>query len=268
MDIKEYQRYGEELESLLKVRTFPVAIKWFEKESDVPEDAISPMKDFGKHFSFCQAVAASRMKGWTMAMTIKDHWCWNPLIGFGCVECEPGSESFDAVTDVIFIPDKNKAEKFFSEFPRLPLGKYEAVVTAPLAKVSFEPDVVLVYGDTEQINFLTLMAKSVTGKRVSAEHDGIDSCIYSTVKPFQTNEYTVVFPDIGERERAQARTDEMIFASPAAKIAAVTDSLRETMDMGIGLSARNVELAFDHSRPPFYNDMFRMWGLEEGIDRR
>ena len=268
MEIKNYQNYGKELESLLKLRTFPIAVKWYEKVSDVPEESVFPLKDFGKHLSFCQAMSASRMKGWTVAMTIKDHWCWNPLIGFGCVACEPGTEAFDAVTDVLFIPDKEKAEKFFAEFPRLPLDKYEAVVTAPLEKVTFEPDVILVYGDTEQINFLTLMAKSVTGERIKSEHDGIDSCIYSTVVPFQTNEYKVVFPDIGERERAQTRTDEMIFASPATKIAAVTERLRETMDMGIGLSAQHLELAFDHARPYFYNDMFRLWGLEEGIDRR
>lgn len=268
MDITEYQRCGKELEERLKLRTSPVAVKWARAASDVPAEALFPLRDFGKHLSFCQTIAASRMRGWTMAMGIRDHWCWNPLIGLGCVSCEPGSAAFDAVTDVLFIPDKEKAAQFFAAFPRLPLGKYEAVVTAPLTKASFEPDVVLIYGDTEQINFLTLMAKSVTGARVKAEHDGIDSCIYATVVPFQTQEYTVVFPDIGERERAQARTDEMIFAAPAAGISALTDRLRETMDAGIGLSAGNVELAFDHARPAFYNDMFRLWGLEEGTDRR
>ena len=267
MEIKDYQGCGKELEALLKLRTFPVAVKWYEDTADVPDDAVYPLKDMGKHLSFCQAVSASRMKGWTVAMTIADHWCWNPLIGFGCVPCEPGTEVFDAVTDVLFIPDKEKAEKFFIDFPRLPLGKYKVVVTAPLAKAQFVPDVVMVYGDTEQVNFLTLMTKSLTGSRIKSEHDGIDSCIYSTVVPFQTNEYKVVFPDIGERERAQTRTDEMIFASPGEKIAAVTDRLRETMEMGIGLSAQHLELAFDHARPAFYNDMFRLWGLEEGIDR-
>ncbi|MCD6297993.1 MAG: DUF169 domain-containing protein [Deltaproteobacteria bacterium] len=52
--------YGEELERRIHLKTFPIAIKLLEKESDIPEDAERPLRDFGCRMTLCQGYALSR----------------------------------------------------------------------------------------------------------------------------------------------------------------------------------------------------------------
>lgn len=266
MDIQKFNGYGKELEALLKLRTHPIAIKWYEDIKSIPEGAIFPTKDMDKHLAFCQATAMSRTKGLTIAMTKEDHWCWNPLIGFGSVECNPDTPVFDEIVKYIGIPDKKKAAAFFSKFPRLPLHKYDAVVTAPLEKANFVPDVILVYANTDQTNFMLRIVKTITGTTTKVELDGIDSCIYATVVPYQTGEFKVTFPDPGDRERALARDDEVIFSIPSDRMEEFMNTLKAMSGFGMGYDFTRTEYPLDFSRPPFYNTLFKMWGLEQGED--
>jgi uncharacterized protein (DUF169 family) len=53
--LSEFNRYGEEIEKLVMLRTSPIAVKMIEKESDIPEGAIRPKRDRGYHLAQCQA---------------------------------------------------------------------------------------------------------------------------------------------------------------------------------------------------------------------
>jgi uncharacterized protein (DUF169 family) len=73
--VREFNKYGEELENALILRTSPIAVKMLEKESDIPKEAIRPKKDRKYHIAQCQAFALSRREGTTVAMLKEDHWC-------------------------------------------------------------------------------------------------------------------------------------------------------------------------------------------------
>lgn len=262
MDTEKINEYGRDLETLLKLRTFPVAVKWYENRDNIPKEAVFPKRDMGKSISFCQAKAMSRTKGLTIAMAVEDHWCWNPLVGFGCVDCSPNTPAFDEIIKYIGIPDMKKAAEFFANFPRLPLSRYEAVVTAPLKSASFIPDVILIYANTDQTNFMLRMAKSVSGTTTKTELDGIDSCIYATVVPFLTGEFKVTFPDPGDRERALARDDEVIFSIPIGLLEEFVRTLKIMDSFGMRYDFSRTEYPLEFSRPPFYDTLFKMWGLD------
>jgi uncharacterized protein (DUF169 family) len=262
VDIEQYNEYGKELERMFKLRSLPIALKFFEKAEDVPREALYPKRDLGGHMSVCQAWAYTRMKGLTIAMKKEDHWCWNPLIGYGCVECLPGQPQFEEVIKYISIPDHDKATEFFKNFPRLPMDKYEAVVTAPLATASFVPDVVLIYAEVAKINHMVRCIKSATGNYVSSVFDGIDSCIYATVPSFQKNEYRITFPDPGDRERARARDDEVILTVPGQRMKEFMDAV-EQADRHMGFNDKGFDVCLNHNRPPFYVKLFEMWGLDK-----
>ena len=74
-DLGEFNRYGEELEASLILRSSPIAVKMLQEEADVPEGAIRPARDRGYHLAQCQAFAMSRREGTTVAMLKEDHWC-------------------------------------------------------------------------------------------------------------------------------------------------------------------------------------------------
>jgi len=109
-----------------------------------------------------------------------------------------------------------------------------------------------------------LSEEEATARVLRVCFDGIDSCIYCTVPSFQNNEYRVTFPDPGDRERARATDDEMILTVPAARMEEFMKSVEENQRMGFNDRMQCVEL--DYARPPFYNTLFEMWGLEQGSD--
>lgn len=265
MEIGDINRWGAELEQQMKLETHPIAIKWYEKVEDVPQNALFPKRMMKKHMALCQAFAYVRMKGMTIAMTKEDHWCWNPLVGFGQVDCSPGTEAFNEVVDLLGISDHDKAVEFFTNFPRLPLGRYNALVLAPLAAASFEPDVVLIYSNTAQCNHMIRAIKGATGDYVRSVFDGIDSCIYCTVPSFAENEYRVTLPDPGDRERAHAGDDEIILTIPGKRLEEFMTSF-SAMNRFMGFSKALIDFNLDFARPPFYNKLFDLWGLEKGED--
>ncbi|NLV50086.1 MAG: DUF169 domain-containing protein [Clostridiales bacterium] len=261
MEAAEYNRMGEALQTALRLNTHPIAVKFCERLEDVPENAVFPKKDLGKHISFCQCTALTRFRGMTVAMTKEDHWCWNPLIALGCVECVPGQPTFTEVIKILGIKDPDKAAAFFTEFPRLPLDKYKAVVTTPLTKCTFEPDVAVIYSNTAQMNVIIRAIKGMTGECLKSFFDGIDSCVYATIVPLLSGEYQLTFPDPGDRERARAGDDEVILSVPAAKLPELAEQFK-TPRFGMTYSNDLLELPLEYPLPHFYAKLFDMWGLE------
>ena len=253
---------GAELREMLLLRFEPVAIKLIDNACDIPEGAIYPKRDLGKHIALCQAFAMTRRDRKTVYMDRTSEWCWNPLVGFGFIECVEGSEAFDLICRYLGIADRDAAKEFFSAFPRLEVGKYIGIVTAPLGSCAFEPDIVLIYCNNAQLRSLLWAIKNLTGKVVSTQLDAIDSCVYACVPAMQSGEFKVTIPDIGEYERALSSEDEIILSVPGGRIEGLTRSLRSFSDrgMGYGQLSKNMQLEFPH--PPFYNELFRMWGLD------
>jgi len=264
-DIQTLNEQARRLDDLLRLETYPLAVKWYEDARDVPAGAMFPMRDKGKHIALCQAFSLARMRGMTVAMEIRDHWCWNPLVAFGMVDCSPGSKAFEVIKPLIGVPPKD-ADDFLARFPRLEAGKYKAVVVAPLYKADFMPDVILIYSNTAQLNMMLRAVKSQTGELVKSVFDGIDSCAYATVPTMLTREFRITIPDPGDVERARAGKDEIIFSVPPEKLHLILDGLERLSEHGMTYRTAPVVLPFDFERPPFYNELFKIWGLDQGED--
>jgi uncharacterized protein (DUF169 family) len=259
--------YSSELRDMLLLRFEPIAVKMIEDEADVPENAIRPQKDLKTHMALCQAFSLARRERKTVYMVKEDHWCWNPLIGLGHVDCSQGTDTFNVVCTALGVPDMEKASAFFVKFPRFPLGKYRGIVTAPLRDCPFDPDVVLIYSNNAQLRSMLWGIKAMTGTIVQTEMDAIDSCVYAIVVPIQNGEYRVTLPDIGEFERAAPGEDEIILSVPKGRMGELIRGMHFFEDVNMGYTGLKRELDLDYSRPPFYNTLFEMWGLEKGKDR-
>lgn len=267
----EYRKTNEQnrqaIDALLDLRNEPVALKLVAAGDEVTKRAYRPKEDGGEHLALCQAFALSRRKGMTVYMRKEDHWCWNPLIAFGHVKCEsPEDPGFDAITKTIGIKDPDAAAEFVSSFMKLPLDKYDGILTAPLSKADFEPDMWLIYCDNGQVRTMLRAIKTQTGKLISSEFDALDSCLYSVIPPITTGEYRITIPDPGEYERALTDNNTIIFSVPAAKFTEFLAGARLLTDMNMGNNALYMEMKGDFARPPFYNEVFEAWGLDKGKD--
>lgn len=257
--LSEFSSYGEELEKLLLLRTAPIAVKMLEKEADIPKEAIRPKRDRGHHLAQCQAFAMTRRRGETIAMLKEDNWCWAPLIGYGLVK--PLDEN--TISPHIYIVENMEAaRKVAKYFPRLEYGKYIGILSAPLKTASFEPDLVLIYSNTAQLRSMLLAVKYKEGHLVKSEFDPIDSCVYSVVPVILNGQYRITLPDPGEYERAMTGEDEIILSVPAGKLEELVMGLRSLEKIKHGYTHLNMEMRPDSPQPPFYKDLFKMWGLD------
>ena len=253
---------SENLNKMLLLRFEPVAVKFIINEEEVPDDAIKPRRDMNCPMALCQGIALTRRDKKTLFLDINDHYCWNPLIGLGHVECSEGSESFEVVCKMLGIGDISLAREFFSKFPRLPLGQYAGILLAPLCSASFSPDTVLIYTNNARLRSLVWAVKQQTGKLVETQLDAIDSCVYALVPPFLSGEYRVTLPDVGEYERAMAEEDEIIFSVLGARMDELLNGLRSFYDRGSGYAHHSRSMLIDFPRPEFYGKLFKLWGLE------
>ena len=58
--VKSYQAAARRLMEALHVTHPPMAIKLAKDESEIPENAIRPLRDLGLHYAECQCLAMSR----------------------------------------------------------------------------------------------------------------------------------------------------------------------------------------------------------------
>jgi uncharacterized protein (DUF169 family) len=244
--IADFNRWGEELEHTLKLKTAPIAVKMLEKESDIPAGAFRPMKDKGYHLAQCQAFSLSRRQNLTVAMLKEDHWCWAPLMAYGLV-----TKLKDPLMDTV------------AAFPCFEFGKYIGIVTAPLKKASYLPDVVMVYSDTAQLRDMLMVIKFQEKANIQSEFDPIDSCAYAIIPVIKNNKYRITLPDPGEVSRALAADDEIILSVPPDRLEKLVEGVKRMAEM-----EQNPEdwshmlMRPDFPRPDFYDEIFKKMGLE------
>jgi uncharacterized protein (DUF169 family) len=239
-ELDTFNKYGEELETSLILRTSPVAVKMLKKDAEIPKEAFRPKRDGGYHIAQCQAFGLSRREGKTVAMLKEDHWCPTALMAYGMVE-KPDSMA-----------------KWGESFLSFEVGKYIGIVTAPLKSATFVPDVVLIYSNPAQIRGMLLTMMYGDQSQVSG-HFFLPSCSHCVVDPMETGKYCIVLPDPGEYQRALTLEEEMIFAVPQKKMPGLMAGLKNR-----GFSHRNQHMSMlpDFEQPQFYKDLFKSWGLD------
>jgi len=241
--IKQLNGWGEEMEKLLRLQTSPVAVKMLSSEAEIPKDTVRPKKDRNKHYAQCQVFSLSRRNRITVAMLKEDNWCLGPLIAYGLVEAKD-------------LPPVNPA----MQYKKFEYGKYVGILTAPLSSAVFEPDLVLVYSDTNQLRNMLLSLKEEEKPRVKTNLFPI-SCAFSVTNPILDNEYWVNLPDPGEYARALTQPGEMIFSIPGPKLAEFMEGLR-TFFRESFFANEQMMMESDFSQPEIYRKLFEEWGLE------
>lgn len=241
--LSEFNEYGKDLESILMLRTSPVALKMLKKEEEIPKEAIRPKKDRGDHLTQCQAIAMSRRDKTTVAMLKEDHWCPTAVMAYGLVK-KPAS-----------------VEKWSHPYDSFEYGKYIGSVTAPLKSATFLPDVVLIYAKPAQLRGLLLSMQIADVPEVK-HHFFPPSCGWPVVNPIKDGKYWIVLPDPGEYQRALTDEGDLIFAIPRVKMPEMMAGLRKNEHGPFSYRDHQMFMQTDFPLPGFYKDMFKGWGMD------
>ncbi len=260
ISLETFNTYGADLEKLMYLQSYPIAIKMLKSESEIPQGAVRPKKDRGEHYAACQAFAVARRQGMTLAMFLEDHWCFEPIISYGLVQTP--QDYLDGATNAFFIADKEAAAKHARTMTRLPVGKYAGMVLGPLKTAKFEPDLTMIYSNTSQLRHLMLSLRYSKGTQVTSTIDPIGSCVHSVVPSLLYGECQVTVPDPGDYERAGAREDEMILTVPTRRLRELMDGIYHFEKSNMGYKRFSYVIKTDFQQPPFYQEYFKKWGLD------
>ena len=241
--LKQFNNFGDEMESLVLLRSSPIAVKMLKSEADIPQGALRPKKDRNKHYAQCQVFSLSRRDRMTVAMLKDDNWCLGPLLAYGLVD---GSGTTGGNSKI--------------QHKRFEYGKYVGILTAPLRSAVFEPDLVLIYSDTNQLRDMLLSLKEEEKPKVRANFFP-QSCAFCITNPILDNEYWINLPDPGEYVRALTQPGEMIFSIPKSKLSEFMEGIRKFYKESM-YAHEQMMMEADFPQPDLYKKRFEAWGME------
>jgi uncharacterized protein (DUF169 family) len=216
-EFKVYHEHAEELERRLRLQSFVLAIKLLKDENEIPAGAVRPLKDLGYHVALCQGYAFSRKEGKTVAMFKEDMRCFEPIVGYGW-EAPPqyfldGNNRYPQD-----VKDLQAGENYAKDFPRIEAGRYKGVVSAPLAKVNFIPDTILLYCNSVQLSLALLAREYMDGHDLKCSISSHAACVYSVVPVVNSGQCQIAIPCRGDRYFAMAGDDEIILTVPLSGV--------------------------------------------------
>ena len=233
-------------------------MKLLEKEGDIPNGAQRPLRDFGYHLSLCQGYQISRREGTAVAMLKEDMWCFEPVVGYGLGE--PPAYFLEGHNRSPSDVETLEAGRHYAEeFPRLEVGKYVGVVSAPLRITNFEPDLVMIYCDSAQLGLLLLGREYKGGYNLKCALSSHAACVYAIVPAVQSGDCQVAIPCRGDHYSAMAGDDEMIFTVPRGKLEDLMAGLRHVEKSGSRLP-RGYRMQHEYPMSEGYKKIAQMMG--------
>jgi len=211
--MRDSERLLEALAKYIKPLTMPVAMMRPSSKDEITEKYIKPSEKLGHKLAICQGVAAARRYGWTLLFEEVDHACPASFAYLGfkkSVHFSAGGITYPGYANDMTIAKKIEQGNTFFEMPQ------EHILIGALEKVQFEPEIVLVYGNSAQIARIAQGINYYHGDGVKSTTYGRAACASYVVKALKDKVPLIVVPSGGERIFASTQDDEIIVAIPRA----------------------------------------------------
>lgn len=222
--MSELKELGNSLKDFLTLKTLPLGIKFFEKAEDM--DAIPRVRRIEDRLSLCQYITLSRTMGWTLGITkdnlIMPACMW--MLGFTKI---PEEMMDGRISKGIWMERQEDSKKYNEILPRIPYGKYQALVISPLASDRLDaPDLVLVFGTSLQMNLLMNGLQWKDYQRLTFYFSGEESCGDAIVECLNSGKPQLTIPCVGERRFGHVQEDELEMALPPAFLKKALEGLQ------------------------------------------
>lgn len=207
----------------LRPKTLPFGVKLFETLDERPPKTMRPRHPMNT----CQITSLVRHQGRAMYATLEDLACIVGAVTLGMME-EPEIMRSGKIAEMLH-SDLRSARKFTEQVPRIPAGKIKAFAAAPLNQLTFDPDLVVVYGNTAQVMRVVQAYLYKRGGRVGFTTGGEYSlCADTIADTYNKQDLSVAIPCFGDRKTGLAQDDELTVAFPVSMADEILDGLRGT----------------------------------------
>ena len=251
------------LEALLRLRTFPLAIKLLEDTEELSNNRWIRRPD--KNLTLCQLISIVRTFDWTVGVTADDlNLECASIVGLVDFNDLPEGLKDGTFRSLVWCKTKQDGKKFESSIQRIPAGKYKAMILAPLVYSSSDPDIVLIYANPAQM-ILIINALQFEGyERLSFFCVGESSCSDAIAGCYLSGKPSLTIPCYGERRFGHAQDDELVIGLLPKDVEKVEKNLEELYKRGICYPVPYAGAQVDISSvmPPSYQIMSEGTSIE------
>jgi uncharacterized protein (DUF169 family) len=226
----DWTQLTKTLESLLRPRTFPVAIKLLEDPSELDK---SPwIRRLPHKVTTCQLITIVRTYDWTVGAVADDFVSQRCPSIIGLSEL-PEYIANGTMRSMVWCATVEDARKCEDSIPLIPAGKFNAIMLAPLVYNPFDPDIILIYGNPAQMILLINALQFRDYERMEFFSVGESACADALAQCYNTGKPACTIPCYGERRYGHVQDDEMVMALPPDYMEKVVDGLEELYKRGI-----------------------------------
>lgn len=225
----DWKKLTRKMELLLRFKTFPVAFKLLEDVEELENNKW--VRRLNRKASLCQLITIVRTFDWTIGAKADEltPMC-SSIIGLGETPSWIKDGSFRRV---VWTKTKEDAKKCEDSIPRIPTGKYKAVMLAPLVYNPFDPDIVLIYANPAQMILLINAIQFENYERMHFFCVGESSCSDAIAQCYLTKKPSLTIPCYGERRYGHAQNDELVMGLPGEMIEKIVQNLEALYKRGI-----------------------------------
>lgn len=246
-------KIDEAMSTYVRHQTYPLAIKMLTSEDKIPQDAKWPLRDYGASFTLCQALALGRRDGLTIVLDKDSQSCPIALAGLGFVRPEAYLSGKYALA-----PTNRPAEaqkKAAEAMPRFEFGKYKYILISPIRIASFDPDVILFYGNGAQVMRMIQAAVFASGESLTSSSSGAGGCLLPIVGPILEGKCKYTVPGNGERRLGLIADGELAFAMPRNRFEEVVRGLKLSHEGKQTYPISPGYLKLEYKMPPPYVEL-------------
>jgi len=220
----------KKLESLLRLRTFPVGLKLLEDAAELDNNPW--VRRMPHKVTSCQLITIVRTYDWTVGAVADDFVSprCTSIIGLSNL---PEYIADGTMRSMVWCATVEDARKCEDSIPLIPSGKYNAVILGPLVYNPFEPDMVIVYGNPAQMILLINALQFRDYERLQFFSVGETACADSIAQCYLSGKPALTVPCYGERRYGHAQDDEMIMAIPPGYMEKIVEGLEGLYARGI-----------------------------------
>jgi uncharacterized protein (DUF169 family) len=153
------------------------------------------LKKPGKIMDFCEMLVEAQ-QGNAFYVTKEDFTCIGPLL-LGMVEDDPIFESGRVGPKLGAFRDDRANRRIYQYLPRLPLNSIKYVAFAPIDKLNFEPDLLIIMASVSQAEIIMRANAYTTGEKWTAYGTPVVGCAWLYIYPYLEGEINLSITGFG-----------------------------------------------------------------------
>jgi uncharacterized protein (DUF169 family) len=180
-----------------------------------------------QQYDFCEMLAEAQ-KGKAFYVRQEDFTCLGPLL-LGMKDGDPVFESGRVGPKLGVFKDARANRRIYQYLPRLPKDSVKYVAYAPVDKLTFEPDLIIIMASVTQAEIFIRAKCYESGEMWQARGTPVAGCAWLYIYPLTTGEMnmTVTGFGFGMKSRRLFPEGNVLLSIPWDKLPQITKALEE-----------------------------------------